>query len=61
MLAIPYTPASSGKFLVHKPKLLEWKNCDDFDMNAAIQAFFDGVDKHEKGSKIWSECLDESR
>jgi hypothetical protein len=61
VIAIPYTPRASGRFLVHRPKLLTWKNCDDFDVNAALQSFFEGVGGHEKGSKIWAECLDESK
>jgi hypothetical protein len=61
IMAVPYTPKATGKFLVHKPKLVAWKNCDDFDMNAALQSFFEGVDGHEKGSKVWNECLDESK
>jgi hypothetical protein len=60
-IAVPYTPKSSGKFRVHKPKLLQWKRCEDFDMNFALQSFFEGVDKHEKGSTIWNKCLDESK
>ncbi len=62
ILAIPYTPKDSpgGKFLVHKPKLLEWNNCDDFDLDAVFQSFFEGVDSHKEGSKIWNDCLDES-
>jgi hypothetical protein len=61
MLAVPYTPKQTGQFRVHKPKLLEWKNCEDFDMDVALQVFFDGVHAHEIGSKIWNDCLDESR
>jgi hypothetical protein len=61
ILAVPYTPGQSGKFRVHKPKLLEWKECDDFDMDAALQSFFEGVDSHEEGVKIWNDCLDESK
>jgi len=61
VIAVPYTPKQSGKFWVHKPKFLGWKNCDDFDMNAALRSFFEGVDGHEKGAKIWNECLDESK
>jgi hypothetical protein len=61
IIAVPYTPKTSGKFRVHKPKLLAWENCDDFDMNAALQAFFAGVDGHEEGVKIWNACLDESK
>jgi len=61
VIAVPYTPKTSGRFLVHKPKLLAWENCDDFDVNAAFHSFFEGVDEHEQGSKIWNECLDESK
>src|SRR5690348_5143304 len=28
VIAVPYTPMSSGRFRVHKPKLLGWKDCD---------------------------------
>ena len=61
IMAIPYTPKQSGLFQVHKPKLLGWKNCDDFDMNTALQSFFEGVDGHEMGATVWNESLDESR
>ena len=61
VMAVPYTPKQTGKFRVHKPKLLGWKNCEDFDMNAALQSFFDGVHAHEKGARIWNDCLDESK
>lgn len=59
-LAVPYTPPSSGRFKVHKPKLLRWHACDDFDQTSAIQAFFEGVDAHEEGRKVWAAALDES-
>lgn len=61
VMAVPYTPKGSEKFRVHKPKLLGWKGCEDCDMNAALQSFFDGVESHEKGAKIWNDCLDESK
>ena len=61
IMAVPYTPKASGRFRVHRPKLVEWTECNDFDMNAAIQSFFEGVDSHEKGAKIWQDCLDESK
>jgi hypothetical protein len=61
VMAVPYTPKTSGKFRVHKPKLLVWDNCDDFDMNATLQSFFEGVGGHDKGAKIWNDCLDESK
>ncbi len=59
--AVPYTPHSSGQFRVHKPKLVEWHECDDFDMNAVFKAFFDGVDSHEEGAKVWNVALDQSK
>jgi hypothetical protein len=61
VIAVPYTPRASGRFLVHKPKLLVWKHCEDFDQGVAVQSFFAGVDEHKKGSEIWKESLDESR
>jgi len=60
VLAIPYTRTDSGEFHVHKPKLLDWENCDDFDIDAAMEQFFEGVDEHAEGSKVWSAALDES-
>jgi hypothetical protein len=60
-LAVPYTPAATGSFRVHRPKLLQWEECDDFDQAAFLQSFFDGVGKHEQGAKIWNDALDESK
>ncbi len=60
MLALPYTPNTSGEFRVHKPKLLIWNGCDDFDIDDTLRSFFDGVSSHQKGAKIWNYCLDES-
>lgn len=54
MLAIPYTPKSEQQlFKVHRPELLVWDRCEDFDPNVAINAFFSGVSEHEKGSEVW--------
>jgi hypothetical protein len=61
IMAVPYTPKTSGTFLVHKPKLLEWENCEAFDTTAAMESFFDGVNGHKKGAKIWNDCLDECK
>lgn len=60
-VAIPYTPLSSGRFAVHKPKILAWENCDDFALADVVQAFFAGVAAHEHGAKIWNDALDESK
>jgi len=61
VIAIPYTPKSEGKFRVHMPKVLVWENCDDFDLNAAMEAFFRGVSEHEEGSAVWNDALDDSK
>jgi hypothetical protein len=60
-IAVPYTPKSSGRFRVHKPQLLQWDECDDFDQMAALNAFFEGVSAHEKGGKVWKKALDASK
>lgn len=60
-IAVPYTPVSSGRFRVHKPKLLQWEQCGDFDMDAAFASFFDGVESHEQGAKVWAATFDDSR
>ena len=61
VIAVPYTPKSAGAFRVHKPKLVTWQGCEDVDMQAALEAFFVGVNSHEEGGKVWSACLDESK
>ncbi|AOI79042.1 MULTISPECIES: hypothetical protein [unclassified Burkholderia] len=60
-IAVAYTPKSTGDFRVHKPKLVLWDKCDDFDMRAAIESFFKGVASHERGAKVWNDALDESK
>jgi hypothetical protein len=60
MLAIPYTPQATGAFRVHKPKMIEWTECDAFELNDVLTAFFEGVDSHKQGSTIWNAALDES-
>jgi hypothetical protein len=60
-IAVPYTPVSSGRFRVHKPKLVEGERCEDFDLDAALGAFFQGVAGHAQGAKVWDAALDESK
>lgn len=60
-IAVPYTLRSSGRFRVHRPKLVEWHECEDFDVDAAFEAFFRGVAAHEQGAKVWDAALDESK
>lgn len=60
-MAIPYTPASNDQsFKVHKPKFLQWENCEGFDLNDCVTAFFDGVDSHEEAAKVWNQHIDQS-
>lgn len=60
LLAVSYSPAASGTFHVFKPKLLQWEECDDFDVDMAVQSFFEGVDTHEQGASVWNRALDQS-
>lgn len=60
-LAIPYRHAGKeGGFAVHRPKLLRWEGAE-IPWDQFAEVFFRGVDKHEKGSVIWSEHLDQSK
>jgi len=61
VMAVPYTPPSAAGFRVHRPKILSWRDCDDFDQQAVVAAFFEGVDAHEQGSKVWNAALDQSK
>jgi hypothetical protein len=60
-IAVPYTPASSGRFRVHSPRLVAWEQCEDLDPDAALEAFFRGVDSNEQGAMMWAAALDESK
>lgn len=59
-MAVPYELSASGLLRVFKPKLLQWDECEDFDIDHAVQSFFDGVDGHEHGAAIWNKALDQS-
>jgi hypothetical protein len=61
LVAIPYTPHSTGVFKIHRPKLLKWQECEDFDMDAFLEAFWEGVDQHEQGAPLWEKHLDDSK
>ena len=67
ILALPYTPSVKGglfrrarRFAVHRPKLFsiseEWKE----HTPAVLKKFFEGVARHEHGSRVWNEHLDKS-
>ena len=59
-IAVPYTPAASGQFRVHMPKLLVWNDSDQ-KMAAAMEAFFGGIAANAEGARIWNSSLDESK
>jgi hypothetical protein len=61
VIAIPYTPKQTGEFLVHKPKLLDWKNCEEFNLQTVLKIFFEGINDHKEGSAVWNAHLDESK
>lgn len=60
ILAVPYNPPAAGGFRVFKPKLLQWEECDDFEVDHAVQSFFEGIDAHEHGAAVWNKSLDQS-
>jgi hypothetical protein len=59
-MAVPYRPAANDQpFAVYRPKFL---SCDapNPDYETLGNAFFRGVDSHEKGAAIWNNHLDQS-
>ena len=57
-VVLPYRPAGSGRFAVHRPKFQAFSGLEGF---AALgEAFFRGVNLHEHGARIWNESLDQS-
>lgn len=60
-MAIPYRWESKDRFIIHKPKIMEWTGCEDFDQQRVIAMFFEGADSHEMGVKVWNHHLDQSR
>jgi len=61
-MIVPYRNAKApGGFAVHRPKLVSVTGYADPPFDAIADAFFRGVDSHEKGAEVWSSHLDESR
>lgn len=59
-MALPYRPATdSNAFAVHRPKFIDFKGGEP-GWDKVAQAFWVGVESHEKGAKVWNEHLDES-
>jgi hypothetical protein len=60
-VALPYRPAHRSEgFAVHRPKFLEIEGPEQ-DIEKLVEAFFRGVDQHQKGAAVWNSHLDESR
>jgi hypothetical protein len=58
-IVVPYRHAgASGRFAVHRPKFLDTAR-PAAEVRALAEAFWRGVGKHEKGSAVWNEHLDE--
>ena len=60
-IALPYGHARNPRgFAVHRPKFLSAEGTS-YDLRVLGAAFYRGVDRHDKGSKVWNEHLDESK
>ena len=60
-IGVPYRPQPSpGGFAVHRPKLLQIEGVAESEAPVLIEAFFAGVDSHERAAPIWNASLDES-
>ncbi|MBN2495435.1 MAG: hypothetical protein JXR96_12645 [Deltaproteobacteria bacterium] len=58
-MLVPYRNPESG-FTVYRPKFVEVAP-DTSDYSVLSEAFFRGVDSHEKGAEVWNAHLDQSR
>jgi len=60
-VAVPYRPQPSPNgFAVHRPKFLQITGVDQPARAGLGEAFFAGVDSHDKAAPIWNAHLDES-
>lgn len=60
-VAVPYRPLSSpGGFAVYRPKFLEMTGIDRQEAGGLGEAFFAGVDSHERANEVWQAHLDQS-
>jgi hypothetical protein len=58
---LPYRHASGeGGFAVHRPKFLSYAGTPEPPFGAIGEAFFRGVEGHERGAEVWEAHLDES-
>ena len=60
-MAIPYRHANDAAgFAVFRPKFLGFEGVEP-SWDALGEAFFRGVDRHEKGAAVWNASLNQSR
>jgi hypothetical protein len=60
-IAVPYRPQPSPDgFAVHRPKILQLTGVAESEAPDLTEAFFAGVDSHERAAPIWNASLDES-
>jgi len=60
LIAFPYRNASNQKgFAITHPKLLNVTGTDESQIPALMDAFYDGLESHEQGVKVWAECFSE--
>jgi hypothetical protein len=60
-MGVPYRPQPSPQgFAVHRPKFIEVVGVDKQDYPALADAFFAGVDSHERAAPVWNANLDPS-
>jgi hypothetical protein len=60
-VVVPYRHANSGEgFAVYRPKFLNYEG-PAFAEQQLDEAFWSGVDNHEKGAAVWNAHLDQSR
>jgi hypothetical protein len=60
-MVVPYrSPEAGDGFIVFKPKFIEVAPATS-DYGALAEAFFLGVDSHEKGAEVWNVHLDQSQ
>ncbi|TDC49951.1 hypothetical protein E1281_22640 [Actinomadura sp. KC345] len=61
-MAVPYRPGTTSQgFGVYRPKFVEVAGVDEPDYAALADAFFAGVDSHERAAAVWNAHLvDES-
>jgi hypothetical protein len=61
-MVVPYRNSEhSSGFAVYRPKFTRVAGPESPDYEALSEAFFAGVDSHEKGGEVWNRHLDQTR